>query len=155
MLLTFIWIESCSFRFPVQLVLAIVALLLWHKMPWTALHGLLSKPRRSLTVMRHQGQRAFQCFQLPRSDVTLSSGWRNPTEERLWASARLWCSSAQWLPWIHYTVRLWNLPCHTGCRVDYQNTQYAFLHSSEYFQSIFSGVCHEFQQSTQERWGGK
>eukprot|EP00064_Thunnus_orientalis_P004486 superscaffoldBa00000407_g4498 len=34
-------------------------------MPWTAHHGLLSQPRRSLTVTRHQGQQALQCFQLP------------------------------------------------------------------------------------------
>lgn len=96
--------ESYSFRFSVHLLLAIVPLLCKHKerMLWTAHRGLLPQPRRSLTVTRHRGQRALQCFQLPGSDVTLSSGWRNPPEERLSASARLWCGAALWLPWIHY-----------------------------------------------------
>jgi len=131
--------------------------LLWHKRGCVGLIIVDSCLRRSLTVTRHQGQQVLQCSQLPRSDVTLCYSWRNPPEERLSASARLWCGTALWLPWIHCTVCLWNLPRHTECLVDYQNTWNDFLHSAKYLWSMFSAsvLCHEKQQSTKDTWAGK
>lgn len=50
----------------------------------------------------------------PPADATpLKSGYS--------ASALLWCGAALWMPWIHYTVCLWNMPRHFKAFTDYQN----------------------------------